>query len=64
MGLKSVTSMQGVSVTPHSSFILDCAMHSTGGLGKSFFASSILNQIASHLAHYVAKRCTITEPYI
>ena len=27
MGLKSVTTEQGVSVTPHSSFILDWAMH-------------------------------------
>ena len=46
MGLNSVTSMQGVSVTPHSSFILDCAMHTTGGMGKS-----VLNQIVSYLAH-------------
>ena len=29
MGLKSVTSMQVVSVTPPSSFVLDCAMHTT-----------------------------------
>ena len=30
MGLRSVTIMQGVSVTPHSSFFLDWAMHTTG----------------------------------
>ena len=44
MGLNSVTTVQGESVTPHSSFILDCAMHSTCGMGES--ASSILNQTA------------------
>ena len=43
MGLKSVTAMQGVSVTPQSSFILDWAMHTTGGMGESVVASSILN---------------------
>ena len=63
MGLKSVTTVQGVSVTPHSSFSLDCAMHTTGGLGKSFVASSFLNKIASYLAHSEAKRCTITVPH-
>ena len=56
MGLKSVTTMQGVSVTPHSSFFLDCAKHTTGGMGKSFVASSFLNQVASYLAHSEAKR--------
>ena len=63
MGLKSVTTMQGVSVTPHSSFFLDCAKHTTGGMGKSFVASSFLNQVASYLAHSEAKRCTITVPH-
>ena len=56
MGLISVTTMQGVSVTPHSPFFLDWAMHTTGGMGKSFVAT----QIASYLAHSEAKRCTIT----
>ena len=46
MGLKRVTTVQGVSVTPHSSFILDWAMHTTGGMGESVVASSILNQTA------------------
>ena len=60
MGLKSVTTVQGVSVvTPHSSFILDWAMHTTGGMGESVVASSILNQTASYLAHCEAKRCTL-----
>ena len=58
MELKSVTTMQGVSVTPHSSFILDWAMHTTGGMGESFVASSILNQTASYLAYCEAKSCT------
>ena len=56
MGLKSVTTEQGVSVTPHSSFVLDWAMHTTGGMGESVVASSILNQTASYLAHSVAKK--------
>ena len=64
MRLRSVTTMQGVSVTPHSSFFLDWAMHTTGGMGKSFVATSILNQIASYLAHSVAKRRTIAVPHI
>ena len=55
MGLKSVITEQGVSVTPHSSFILDWAIHTTGGMGESVVASSILNQTASYLAHSVAK---------
>ena len=46
MGLKRVTTVQGVSVTPHSSFILDWAMHTTGGMRESVVASSILNQTA------------------
>ena len=49
MGQKSVATEQGVSVTPHSSFILDWAMHTTGGMGESVVASSILNQTASYL---------------
>ena len=53
MGLKGVTIVQGVSVTPHSSFILDWAMHTTGGMRESVVASSILNQTASYLAHSV-----------
>ena len=57
MGLKSVTTMQRGSVTPHSSFILDCAVHTTGGMGESVGASSTLNQNASYLAHSEAKRC-------
>ena len=61
MGLKSVTTVQGVSVTPHSSFILDWAMHTTGGI---VVASSILNQTASYLAHSVAKSCTLIVIYI
>ena len=64
MGLRSVTTMQGVSVTPHSSFFLDWAMHTTGGMGKSFVATSILNHIASYLDHSVAKRRTIAVPHI
>ena len=32
--------------------------------GKSFVATSILNQIASYLAHSVAKRRTIAVPHI
>ena len=63
MGLKSVTTVQGVSVTPHSSFILDWAMHTTGGMGESVVASSILNQTASYLAHSVAKSCTLIVIY-
>ena len=51
--------MQGVSVTPHSSFILGWAMHTTGGGGESVVASSIPNQSASHLAHSGDKRCTL-----
>ena len=43
MGLGSVTTVQVVSVTPHSSFFLDWAMHTTGGMGESVVASSILN---------------------
>ena len=58
MGLKSVTTVQGVSVTPHSSFFLDWAMHTTGGMGESVVASSTLNQTASYLAHCEAKSCT------
>ena len=61
MGLKSVTTEQGVSVTPHSSFILDWAMHTTGGMGESVVASSI--QTASYLAHSVAKSCTLIVIY-
>ena len=64
MGLRSVTTMQGVSVTPHSPFFLDWAMHTTGGMGKSDVANSILNQIASYLAHSVAKIRTIAVPHI
>ena len=64
LGLRSVTTMQGVSVTSHSSFFLDWAMLTTGGMGKSFVATSILNQIASYLAHSVAKRCTIAVTQI
>ena len=60
MGLKSVTTEQGVSVTPHSSFILEWAMHTTGGMGESVVAFSILNQTASYLAHCEAKSCTLT----
>ena len=66
MGLKSVTTMQGVSVTPHSFFILGCAMHTTGGMGKSFLhplSSTKLHHI-SYMAHSVSKRCTITVPHI
>ena len=63
MGLKSVTTEQGVSVTPHSSFILDWAMHTTCGMGESVVASSILYQTASYLAHSVAKRCTLIVIY-
>ena len=61
MGLRSV---QGVSVTPHSPIFLDWAMHTTGGMRKSLVATSILNKIASCLAHSVAKRCTIAVPHI
>ena len=50
--------------TPHSSFILDCAMHTTCGMGESVVASTILNQTALYLAQYEAKRCTITVIYI
>ena len=63
MGLKSVTTEQGVSVTPYSSFILDWAMHTTGGMGESVVASSILNQTASYLAHSVVKSCTLIMIY-
>ena len=63
MGLKSVTTVQGVNVTPHSSFILDWAMHTTGGMGESVVASSILNQTASYLAHSIAKSCTLIVIY-
>ena len=63
MGQKSVATEQGVSVTPHSSFILDWAVHTTGGMGESVVASSILNQTASYLAHSVAKRCTLIVIY-
>ena len=63
MGLKRVTTVQGVSVTPHSSFILDWAMHTTGGMRESVVASSILNQTASYLAHSVAKSCTLIDIY-
>ena len=61
MGLKSVTTMQGVSVTvtPHSSFILDWAIHTTDGMGESVVAFSILNQTASYLAHYEARSCKL-----
>ena len=59
MGLKSVTTIQGVSVTPHSSFILDWAMHATGGMGESVVAFSILNKTASYLAHCEAKSCIL-----
>ena len=61
MGLKSVTTVQGVSVTRHSSLILDWAMHTTGGMGESVVASSI--QTASYLAHSVAKSCTLIVIY-
>ena len=64
MGLNSVTTVQGESVTPHSSIILDCTMHSTCGMGESVVASSILNQTALYLAQYDAKRCTIIVRYI
>ena len=63
MGLNSVTTVQGESVTPHSSVILDCAMHSTCGMGDSVVASSILTQTALYLAQYEAKRCTILVIY-
>ena len=43
---------------PPPSFILDWAMHTTGGMGESVVASSILNQTASYLAHCEAKSCT------
>ena len=63
MGLNSVTTVQGESVTPHSSFILDCVMHSTCGMGESVVASSILNQTDLYLAQYEATRCTIIVIY-
>ena len=65
MGLNSVATVQGESVTPHSSVILDCAMHSTCGMGDSVVASSILTQTALYLylAQYEAKRCTIIVIY-
>ena len=59
MGLNSVTTVQGESVTPHSSFFLDCDMHTTGCMGESVVASSILNQTAVYLAHYEGRRCTV-----
>ena len=40
---------------PPPSFILDWAMHPTGGMGESDVVSSILNQAASYLAHCEAK---------
>ena len=63
MGLISVTTMQGVC---------DPSLFIFPGLGyahyrwhgKILFASSILNQIASYLAHSVAKRRTIAVPHI
>ena len=45
MGLRSVTTVQGVSVTHHSSFFLDWAMHTTGGMGESVIASTKLLNI-------------------
>ena len=57
------TTEQGMSVTPHSSFILDWAMHTTGGMGESVVASSIFNQTASYLAHSVAKSFTLIVIY-
>ena len=53
MGLNSVTTVQGESVTPHSSIILDCAMHSICGMGESVVASSILNQTAATKLLYI-----------
>ena len=64
MGLNSVTTVQGESVTPHSSFILDCDMHSACGMGESVVASTVLNQTALYLAQYEAKRFTIIVIYI
>ena len=46
-----------------SLFILDWAMHTTGGMRESVVASSILNQTAPYLAHSVAKSCTLIVIY-
>ena len=48
---------------PSLFLFLDWAMHTTGGMGESVVASSILNQTASYLAHSVAKSCTLIVIY-
>ena len=58
MGLRSVTTVQGVSVTPHSSFFLDWAMHTTVAWGNQFLLPQSSTQLLN-LANSEAKRCTL-----